>query len=115
MAIGSVDDERVGNSPTRHQYRILTDEEKQTISDIKDAGQLLIDAIEKTKSAANIFATLLTRNLEQDDDSQVAMMRLLEGMGGLLDKNDQIDLVGQDLQIVKIKEASMWAVRSVTS
>lgn len=44
--IPSTDDARVANSPMRHAYRVLSDEEKAGMAAIKDAGQALLDAIE---------------------------------------------------------------------
>ena len=44
-ALDAVSDERTKNNYGRHQYRPLTDEEKQKVSDVKDAthdfGELL--------------------------------------------------------------------------
>lgn len=40
----STDDERVTNT-LRHNYRKLTDGEKQTMDQIKDAGQAFLDVV----------------------------------------------------------------------
>lgn len=44
--IDSTDDGRVGNSPMRHKYRVLTDDEKALMEALKDKGQELLDLIE---------------------------------------------------------------------
>lgn len=43
--IDSTDDGRVENSPMRHQYRVLSDEEKARMAAIKTKGQELLDLI----------------------------------------------------------------------
>ncbi|MGH1577720.1 DUF7681 family protein [Planktotalea sp.] len=43
--INSTDDGRVGNSPKRHQYRVLSDEEKARMAALKTKGQELLDLI----------------------------------------------------------------------
>ena len=48
MSFGRVQsdsDERVVNNSVRHQYRVLSDEEKASMVFLKDRGQDLIDAI----------------------------------------------------------------------
>ena len=44
--VSSASDERTVNNTVRHQYRVLTDDEKSAMLAVKDAGQALIDAIE---------------------------------------------------------------------
>lgn len=41
----STDDARTANSPMRHSYRPLSDEEKAQMDEVKDAGQALLDLI----------------------------------------------------------------------
>jgi hypothetical protein len=43
MAIDSTSDERLVNNIMRHQYRILTDEEKAQVKHIKDLGLDFVD------------------------------------------------------------------------
>lgn len=43
--IDSTDDDRVENSPMRHSYRVLSDEEKARMAALKDKGQELLDLI----------------------------------------------------------------------
>jgi hypothetical protein len=45
--IYSESDERAVNNAMRHKYRVLTDEEKNAMVAIKDAGLALIDAVER--------------------------------------------------------------------
>jgi hypothetical protein len=40
--IDSGDDRRVGNSPVRHAYRVLSDAEKAQMAEIKDLGLAFI-------------------------------------------------------------------------
>ena len=42
----STDDKRVDNSPLRHQYRALTEQEKADITMMKDAGLVFYKALE---------------------------------------------------------------------
>lgn len=48
MPINSESDERTVNNTVRHQYRVLTDAEKDTMILIKDLGLGLIATIEST-------------------------------------------------------------------
>jgi len=41
----STSDDRVKNNAMRHQYRVLSDEEKQRMQALKDKGQELLDQI----------------------------------------------------------------------
>ena len=43
--VGSTSDERTANNAVRHQYRVLSDEEKGAMQEIKDLGQNLLDRI----------------------------------------------------------------------
>lgn len=43
--VDSASDERTANNTVRHQYRVLSAEEKEHMVAIKDAGQALIDII----------------------------------------------------------------------
>lgn len=52
--IDSTDAERVENSPIRHQYRLLSDQEKALMVDIKDQGQKLLDLIQKCGSSREL-------------------------------------------------------------
>ena len=40
--VTSTDDDRVANNTVRHQYRVLSDAEKQQMVDIKDLGAAFI-------------------------------------------------------------------------
>jgi len=44
--VDSTSDERTINNTVRHQYRVLSDEEKMQMSKVKDAGQHLLQLIE---------------------------------------------------------------------
>lgn len=44
-SVDSASDARTTNNAVRHQYRVLTDEEKARMLAIKDAGQALLNLI----------------------------------------------------------------------
>ncbi len=44
--VHSASDERIANNDVRHQYRVLSDDEKAIMVRIKDRGQEFIDIIE---------------------------------------------------------------------
>lgn len=46
--VDSASDDRTVNNAMRHQYRVLSDEEKAQMVAIKDAGAALLSEIEKT-------------------------------------------------------------------
>lgn len=48
--IDSTDDARTGNSPVRHQYRLLSEQEKLLVAAIKDAGQDFLDTLPREQS-----------------------------------------------------------------
>lgn len=56
----STSDERVKNSPVRHSYRILTDEEKKLMAEVKDMGAAFIEKLHElggTDPAGERFAS----------------------------------------------------------
>lgn len=44
--VESTSDERTVNNTTRHQYRVLSDQEKATVTEIKDLGQQFLNLVE---------------------------------------------------------------------
>ena len=50
-SVNSASDERTVNNTVRHQYRVLSDEEKAAMTQIKDAGLAFLDLIEDTVPA----------------------------------------------------------------
>lgn len=44
-SVDSASDERTVNNTLRHQYRVLSDEEKEKMATIKSCGQELLDII----------------------------------------------------------------------
>jgi hypothetical protein len=46
--VGSASDERTVNNDVRHQYRVLTEEEKKAMIKLKDAGLAFITLIKET-------------------------------------------------------------------
>lgn len=52
--IDSTDDACVGNSPMRHQYRVLSDEEKAQMAALKTKGEELLALIEECGSSREL-------------------------------------------------------------
>lgn len=61
--VHSASDERTANNTVRHQYRVLSEEEKAQMVRIKDAGQALIDIINETGKSREL--SLALTNAEQ--------------------------------------------------
>lgn len=61
--VDSASDTRVANNTVRHQYRVLSEEEKAQMVRIKDAGQALIDIINETGRSREL--SLALTNAEQ--------------------------------------------------
>lgn len=61
--VDSTSDARTTNNTVRHQYRVLTDDEKAQMLKIKDAGQALIDIINATGKSREL--SLALTNAEQ--------------------------------------------------
>jgi hypothetical protein len=61
--VDSAGDNRVANNTVRHQYRVLSNEEKSQMVKIKDAGQVLIDIINETGKSREL--SLALTNAEQ--------------------------------------------------
>jgi hypothetical protein len=62
-AVDSASDARTTNNTVRHQYRVLSDEEKAQMLRIKDAGQALIDEINAAGKSREL--SLALTNAEQ--------------------------------------------------
>lgn len=45
--VGSASDQRTVNNDVRHTYRVLNDDEKKAMLEIKDAGQAFLDTMTK--------------------------------------------------------------------
>lgn len=45
--VDSASDDRVANNAVRHQYRVLTDDEKAGMVAVKDAGALMLTLIDR--------------------------------------------------------------------
>jgi hypothetical protein len=45
--VGSASDERTTNNTVRHQYRVLSDAEKEAMVRIKDLGILFLDLVDE--------------------------------------------------------------------
>lgn len=73
--VDSAGDDRTANNDVRHQYRVLSDEEKAGMVAIKDAGAALIAAI-RAHAPAGREASLGITNAEQ------AVMWAVKGLTG---------------------------------
>jgi hypothetical protein len=85
--IGSTSDVRTVNNVMRHQYRVLSDDEKRHMQRLKDRG---LDFLRELHSVS--------------------------GTLGQFDRGDDARLVSRELSIAatKIEEAVMWAVKHIT-
>ena len=61
--VDSTSDDRTANNVVRHTYRILSDEEKQQITDLKDLGAAFIAKCNDTGRSREL--SLAITNLEQ--------------------------------------------------
>lgn len=52
--VDSASDDRTANNAVRHQYRVLSDDEKAQMVAIKDAGAALLKLIEATGSSREL-------------------------------------------------------------
>ena len=64
MSLDSTSDERISNNGVRHQYRVLSEGEKLSMTHIKDMGLGLIRAIEAGTPAGRERSIAIT-NIEQ--------------------------------------------------
>lgn len=63
QTVDSTSDARTANNTVRHQYRVLSDDEKAQMLKIKDAGQALINIINATGKSREL--SLALTNAEQ--------------------------------------------------
>lgn len=76
-SVASESNDRTANNGVRHQYRVLTDEEKAAMVEIKDAGAALLELVNQHVSAkAGREAALARTNAEQ------AVMWAVKGLTG---------------------------------
>jgi hypothetical protein len=73
--VSSSSDDRTANNGVRHQYRVLTDEEKARMVAVKDAGAALLDALEQHCSPSR--ETSLARTKAEE-----AVMWAVKGITG---------------------------------
>ena len=53
-AVDSTSDERVANNVMRHEYRVLTDEEKQAMKAVKDGGIAFYEMLDAIGSSREL-------------------------------------------------------------
>ena len=68
--VDSASDARTVNNAMRHQYRVLSDEEKEWMIHVKDLGQAMLDSFDTigratTTSGSSRELALAKTNLEQ--------------------------------------------------
>ncbi|MBW4984739.1 hypothetical protein KZZ07_19540 [Mameliella sp. CS4] len=61
--VDSTSDDRTANNAVRHQYRVLCDEEKAAMEELKDLGAAFIDACQRTGSSREM--SIAITNAEQ--------------------------------------------------
>ncbi len=59
----STSDERTTNNAVRHKYRVLTDDEKAQMQDVKDKGQAFIESCDEIGQSREM--SLAKTNAEQ--------------------------------------------------
>lgn len=86
--VDSTSDQRTVNNLMRHQYRVLSDEEKQQMQAVKDAGLAFVGLLHDIGHTRGAF----------------------DGIGG------EAKLPSRELSLAqtKIEEAVMWAVKHLT-
>jgi hypothetical protein len=75
QTVDAASDDRTANNSVRHQYRVLTDEEKAAMVAVKDAGAALLSAFDQHCSPGRETALART-NAEQ------AVMWAVKGITG---------------------------------
>ena len=117
----STDDNRTTNNAARHQYRVLTEEEKLAVAEIKENGQTLIDAIDAYATAiAPLFQSIVTHS-PGSRAGEIALVRMIERLGIEVRNVDgdsdtgQLIMNGPDDLKIAAEEAIMWAVKSITA
>ena len=89
--IDSASDARTANNAVRHQYRVLSDEEKARMVAVKDKGREFLDLIE----------TLRTPSVPMGE---------IEGVPYAMGTFDRELTIAAE----RIEEAVMWAVKHIT-
>ena len=87
-AFDSTDDARTSNNTVRHQYRTLTDAEKQAVSSIKSMGSEFLALIDSVRTPP-----------EHDGYSDMAVVTI----------DRELNIAAE-----RIEEAVMWAVKHIT-
>lgn len=86
--VDSTSDERTVNNLMRHQYRVLSDEEKQHMQEIKDAGLAFVALLHRVSHTENLFDAA-------GEDARLPTRELA-------------------LAQTKIEEAVMWSIKHLT-
>lgn len=93
--VDSASDDRTANNAVRHQYRVLTDDEKAQMVAIKDAGAALV---------------ALIQNLREQDCRLPATEHGDVVLTGVSVTSRMLDIAE-----TRAEEAVMWAVKHITA
>jgi hypothetical protein len=97
-SVSSTSDERIVNNAkssnaVRHNYRVLTDKEKEMMATVKSCGQEFLDIIEELRTPAEQIGA------SDDHDAFVV---------GTIDRE-------LNIAVERIEEAVMWTVKHITA
>lgn len=93
--VASQSDDRTRNNAVRHQYRVLSDEEKAQMLAVKDKGAEFLALIDSLRSQPEPIGD------EGEGD---------EMFGSVAYINRELDIAAE-----RIEEAVMWAVKHITA
>lgn len=96
--IDSASGERTANNAVRHQYRVLTEEEKAQMVAIKDKGAEFLDLIESLRTPPQPVEPAVALD-EGVDPVEYSIMTF----------DRELNIAAE-----RIEEAVMWAVKHVT-
>jgi len=88
-SVPSTSDNRIKNNPVRHEYRVLSDDEKAKMQAVKDKGLEFLDLIDSLRTPEE--------KVEGEDFALVTIDRHL------------------NIAAERVEEAVMWAVKHITA
>lgn len=96
----------------RGEYRELTEDEKEVIQEIKQAGSDFLYAIQDADAALVRLLDIIFPTKEENPDFSVAYSQLNQAFG--TGRDDQYPDTILVEQFVAVQTAVMWAVKGVT-
>lgn len=93
--VDSASDDRTANNAVRHQYRVLTEAEKEQMAAVKDAGAALLKLIE---------------DIREQDCRLPATEHGDVVLAGVSQTSRMLDIAA-----TRAEEAVMWAVKHITA